>query len=647
MTCPRCQLENPAPAKFCLQCGAPVDGPAPSAKSYADLESENERLRRSLGETHAHVSEALEQQTATSEILRVISRSPTDVQPVFDAIAGSALRLCGATHSVVGRYDGELLHLAAHAHVGAEGVEAMRQLFPMRPSRTITSTRAILDRTVVHLPDVLEDPDYDRPTALAMQNRATLAVPMLRGGKPIGTIFVGRPAPQPFTEEQIELLKTFADQAVIAIENVRLFTELESRNAALTEALEQQTVTSDILRVISGSPTDVQPVLDAVAESAARLCEAPDVSIFLREADYLRVAAHWGVIPSDAGLPLNGETGVGSAVLEGETIHVADMQATADRFPISFENARRLRFRTALNVPLMRDGVAIGVISLRRNEAHLFTERQVTLLETFADQAVIALENVRLFNELQTRSDELEQKSRQLEAASQHKSEFLANMSHELRTPLNAVLGFSEVLNERLFGELNEKQADYLKDIHASGQHLLSLINDILDLSKIEAGRMELELTDFDLPSAIDNALMLVRERAGRRCIALHQATDDRLGQIRGDERKIKQVILNLLSNAIKFTPDAGRIDVRATALDGSVEVSVNDTGIGIAPEDQQLIFEEFRQVGTAAKTVEGTGLGLALSRKFIELHGGRIWVKSQVGAGSTFTFTIPMHYGE
>ena len=216
-------------------------------------------------------------------------------------------------------------------------------------------------------------------------------------------------------------------------------------------------------------------------------------------------------------------------------------------------------------------------------------------------------------------------------------------MSHELRTPLNAIIGFSEVLTDRMFGELNDKQDEYLKDIYASGQHLLSLINDILDLSKIEAGRMELELepTDFDLPAAIDNALTLVRERAGRRGITLGREIDGRVGMIRGDERKVKQVLLNLLSNALKFTPEGGRIDVRAAVSDGMAEVSVADTGMGIAPEDQEAVFEKFRQVGTADKKVEGTGLGLALSRKFIELHGGRIWVKSELGQGSTFTFTI------
>ena len=289
---------------------------------------------------------------------------------------------------------------------------------------------------------------------------------------------------------------------------------------------------------------------------------------------------------------------------------------------------------------MLRKGEAIGTISVTRGEPGGFTGDEIGLLQTFADQAVIAIENVRLFNELAD-------KSRLLEVASQHKSEFLANMSHELRTPLNAVIGFSEVLSERMFGELNDKQAEYVQDINASGTHLLSLINDILDLSKIEAGRMELELADFHLPQAIENALVLVRERALRRGITLEQSIDPRLGEIQGDERKIKQVLLNLLSNAIKFTPEGGRVGVRAAPVDEHVEVAVSDTGVGIAPEDLEAVFEEFRQVGAAEKKAEGTGLGLALARKFIELHGGRIWVQSQVGVGSTFTFTLPVRHGE
>jgi signal transduction histidine kinase len=323
-------------------------------------------------------------------------------------------------------------------------------------------------------------------------------------------------------------------------------------------------------------------------------------------------------------------------ILDRRTTHIRDIRHDPEYRASPWQTA----FRTVLAVPLLREGLPVGAIGLWRREVQPFSEKQITLVETFANQAVIAIENVRLFNELAVAN-------RELAAASQHKSEFLANMSHELRTPLNAIIGFSEVLSERMFGELNEKQDEYLKDINASGTHLLSLINDILDLSKIEAGRMELDLTEFDLPTALDSALTLVRERAGRRGIALHMNVDDRLGQIQADERKVRQVVLNLLSNAIKFTPEGGRIEVGAVPNDGFVEVSVTDTGVGIAPKDHEAVFEEFRQVGTAEKKVEGTGLGLALSRKFVELHGGRIWVTSQVGVGSTFTFRLPMRCGE
>jgi signal transduction histidine kinase len=293
-------------------------------------------------------------------------------------------------------------------------------------------------------------------------------------------------------------------------------------------------------------------------------------------------------------------------------------------------------FRALLSVPLLREEQVIGSLSLNRHVPGEFPSEVLEVLKTFATQSALAIQNARLFREIAD-------KSRQLEAASRHKSEFLANMSHELRTPLNAIIGFSEVLMQRMFGELNTKQDEYLKDIFDSGRHLLSLINDILDLSKIEAGRMELELTDFDLPTAIDSALTLVRERATRRGIALQKTLDARIGPVQADERKVRQVVLNLLSNAIKFTPEGGRIEVRAIPVDGSVEVSVTDTGVGIAPEDQEAVFEEFRQVGTSAAKQEGTGLGLTLCRKFVELHGGTIWVASAVGAGSTFTFRLPV----
>jgi signal transduction histidine kinase len=279
----------------------------------------------------------------------------------------------------------------------------------------------------------------------------------------------------------------------------------------------------------------------------------------------------------------------------------------------------------------------MGALTVWRKQAGSFSAEVVNLLQTFATQSALAIQNARLFREI-------EDKGRQLEAANRHKSEFLANVSHELRTPLNAIIGFSEVLQERFFGELNEKQAEYTDDILSSGRHLLSLINDILDLSKIEAGRMELEVTTFHLPDAIENALLLIRERASRHGIKLDRVIDDRLGDFTGDERKVKQILVNLLTNAVKFTPEGGQIKIEASLGDNAVIISVTDTGIGIAKEDQEAIFEEFRQVGSNyAQKREGTGLGLALTRKFVELHGGKIWVESEVGKGATFTFTLPI----
>ncbi len=412
---------------------------------------------------------------------------------------------------------------------------------------------------------------------------------MLREGQVVGTIAVCREEPGAFPDKQIKLLQTFADQAVIAIENVRLFKETK-------EALEQQTAISEILRVISSSPTDVQPVLEAIAERAAKLCDAEVGSMYLTDGDTLRLLASKGPTPDlvrnvDV-LPINRESLSGRAVLEQRTIQVPDLLAAGADYPLSHDIAERLGHRTVVVTPLYREGKPFGTILLRRHEVRPFSEREIALLRTFADQAVIALENVRLFREIQD-------KSRQLETANKHKSEFLANMSHELRTPLNAIIGFSEVLLERLFGELNTKQDDYLKDIHSSGKHLLQLINDILDLSKVEAGRMDLDVASFDLPSAIANAMTLIRERAQRHAITLAQETDPRLGEVVADERKFKQILLNLLTNAVKFTPDGGRIDVSARADGDNLVVAVHDTGIGIAPEDQQAVFEEFRQVGT------------------------------------------------
>jgi two-component system, NtrC family, sensor kinase len=616
--------------------------------AQAVIAIENVRLFKELGARNVALTESLAQQTATGDILRAISGSPVDVQPVFEAIARNAVQLCGGVLGAVFRFDGEFMHVGALRGYSADGEEATRRAFPTRPERRMLAGRAVLSRATVHVPDVLADPEFDyRALAATADWRSLLVIPMLRGGEVLGTVGVTRAQVGPFRDQEIGLLQTFADQAVIAIENVRLFKELQTSNRDLTTALDTQTATSDILRVISRSQTDVQPVFDAIVASAVRLLGAYSGTLTRIAGEQIELAAITSTSDvGDAALrarfpqPLSSAGPHARTIRDRVPLNIADAH-TDPRLPEAVHAYARVRgYRSQVAVPLLRHDEAIGTISLTRGEPGGFTVDEIGLLQTFADQAVIAIENVRLFNELAAAN-------RDLKAASQHKSEFLANMSHELRTPLNAVIGFSEVLTDRMFGELNEKQEEYLKDIYASGTHLLSLINDILDLSKIEAGRMELELTDFDLPQAIDNALTLVRERAGRRNITLQMSVDERLGEVRADERKIRQVVLNLLSNAIKFTLEGGRIEVAAMPRDGSVEISVSDTGIGIAPEDQEKVFEEFRQVGTADKKAEGTGLGLTLCRKFIELHGGRIWVTSQVGTGSTFTFTIPVRHGE
>jgi len=416
--------------------------------------------------------------------------------------------------------------------------------------------------------------------------------------------------------------------------------KVEERTAELTQTLDQQTAISEVLRVISSTPSDVKPVLDSVAERATRLCDATATAIYVLEGGVMRRTAFSGpaALQGTETMAYQPGTITGRAIAEGKAMHVEDVEHARDLYPVSWERAQKFgQHHSMLAVPLMREGKPFGTMFLRRTEVRPFSEKQIALANTFADQAAIAIENVRLFKEIQ-------EKSAQLEVANKHKSEFLANMSHELRTPLNAIIGFSEVLIERMFGEVNEKQADYLKDIHESGRHLLSLINDILDLSKIEAGRMDLEVSSFHLPTAISNAMTLIRERAQRHSIHLGLDVDQRLGEFHADERKFKQILLNLLSNAVKFTPDGGRVDVSAKLDTTCVAIAVKDTGIGIAQEDHGAVFEEFKQVGRDyTRKAEGTGLGLALTKRFVELHGGEITLASHPGKGSTFTVTLPI----
>ena len=607
-------------------------------KTFADqavIAIENVRL---FNET----KEALERQTATAEILGVISQSQTEVQPVFDAIVRSASRLCDGEAALVARFDGALIHLAAQYNLRPGTEDVLPRLFPRPPGREMAVGRAIMTGTIVHIHDAHMDPDYDPEVARPQGLRSVLVVPMLREGKPIGCFGVSRARPGAFSDTHIELMKTFADQAVIAIENVRLFTELQARTVELTRSVGQLTALGEVSRALS-STLDLETVLNTIAARASELAGTNACTVY--EYDDATGEFHWRAsanpdeeVEAVARLTKipRGVGAQGRMAVTRAPVQIPDIAAEGAYHGPLRDVLLQTGTRAILAVPLLRDDELVGGLTVNRKTPGEFTPEVVELLKTFATQSALAIQNARLFRELAD-------KSHQLEVASQHKSEFLANMSHELRTPLNAIIGFSEVLSEKMFGELNEKQEEYSKDIHASGQHLLSLINDILDLSKIEAGRMELELSDFHLPTALHSALTLVRERAGRRGVALHVSVDERLGQIQADERKVRQVVLNLLSNAIKFTPEGGRIEVGAVPKDGLVEISVSDTGVGIAPEDQEAVFEEFRQVGTADKKVEGTGLGLTLCRKFVELHGGRIWVKSELGVGSTFTFSLPL----
>jgi signal transduction histidine kinase len=608
--------------------------------AQAVIAIENVRLFKELQARNAELTESLEQQTVTSEILRIISSSPTDTQPVFDAIVNSGVHLFGGMNMSLRLVKGDYIERVASTLTLDEPAQSRGELRIAVNDPQRGTSRAIVRREVVQLPDILAD-EAANPRLIEQRRthgfRALLAAPLLRDNEAIGVISITRATPGPFTDKQIALLKTFASQAVIAIENVRLFNELQTRNAELSESLAQQTATAEILKVISSSPTDTQPVFDAIVKNCGSLFHDSGVGLWLVNKNELHPLA---VMSTSARLrnpvPIDRLSAVGACVLDGGVRHLPDLEIAAEQYPRTGQLGLMSGYKSGIYAPLLHSGQAIGALAVVRRESGAFDDTDIALLCTFADQAVIAIENVRLFKEIQ-------QKSAELEVANRHKSEFLASMSHELRTPLNAILGFSEVLSEQMFGEVNAKQAEYLHDIHTSGAHLLSLINDILDLSKIEAGRMDLELSEFDIAQALENALSLMRERATRHGINLDLRCEPGIGPWTADERKFKQIMLNLLSNGVKFTPAGGSIAVRAASANGAIEISVTDTGVGIRPEDQALVFEEFRQVGSdSGAKAQGTGLGLALTKKFVELHGGTIGVHSEPGRGSTFSFTLP-----
>ncbi len=416
----------------------------------------------------------------------------------------------------------------------------------------------------------------------------------------------------------------------------RLYQQIESRNRDLTEALEQQTATSEILQVIAGSPTDIQPVLDAVAQSAARLCDASDAQILRVEADILRLVASYGSLPTSETRPISRQVVSGRAVIDRQTIHVHDIAAAEDEFPDTRARGIPRGIRTLLATPLLREGTPIGTILIRRTEVRPFTDKQIALLKTFADQAVIAIENVRLFHEI-------EEKSKQLESANRHKSEFLARVSHDLRTPLNAIMGFTRIVLRRMEGQLPDLQKENLQKVMISSEHLLGLINTLLDLAKIDAGKMEAIAETFRVEEIVNMTTATVEPllKDGRVRIVRDIAPD--LPPLKTDRDMLKQILFNLLSNAAKFT-EQGEIKVSASRENGTLKLAVSDSGIGMKPAALEHIFEEFQQAEkTTASKYGGTGLGLAIVKKFVNLMGGEIVVESEVGKGSKFTITMPM----
>ena len=608
-------------------------------ESYADLEKKVE-LR-----TH-ELSESLEQQTATSEVLRVISSSPGELDPVFEAMLANATKLCEAQYGALWMCDGDAFRAVAfHGPLPAAYIEQWQVGKSFRLGAEVPAVRAVASGRPVQLEDIRATEGYRNGLPLFVSGadlagiRTVLAVPMVKEDQAVGVIVIYRTeVPRLFNNKQIAVVESFASQAVIAIENARLLNELRQRTDELARSVGELRTLGEVSQTVN-STLDLTTVLETIVAKAVQLSgtEGGAIYSFNDTSREFQLSATYGMsddlITELTRQHVGLSDAVGNAVEQRKPLQVADMRNE----PASAINQAVLDagFRARLIMPLIGAERVVGALVVRRRAPGEFASSTMELLQTFAAQSVLAIENANLFHEI-------EEKGRQLAAASQHKSQFLANMSHELRTPLNAILGYTELILDNIYGDIPDKARATLDRVQANGRHLLGLINDVLDLSKIEAGQLNLTLGDYAIKDVVYNVFSAVESLANNKSLALKVELAPDMPRARGDERRLTQVLLNLVGNAIKFT-DKGEVAIRVSSADGSLTVAVHDTGPGISKADQAKIFEEFQQADSSTtKEKGGTGLGLAIAKRIVEMHGGRLWVESEIGDGSTFAFTVP-----
>jgi signal transduction histidine kinase len=599
-------------------------------ESYAGLEQKVEQRTHEL-------SEALEQQTATSDVLQVISSSPGELGPVFKAMLENAVRICDAKFGVLFLYEDGKFRPAAQTDLPPDFAAFLEERGPFAPPAGAAFDRIVQEKNVVQVLDDLHEP---APTpASKFGARTLIGVPMLKESDLIGVIGIFRLEVRAFTDKQIDLVSNFASQAVIAIENVRLLNELRARTDELAQSVSELRALGEVSQAVN-STLDLETVLDTIVSKAVQLCgtDAGTIYVYDSATAEFEPRANYGMNDDLIASIKEIHTGISAAVAEATRarvpVQVPDLRA--EPASLAQEIVLRAGYRARLIVPLLGADAVVGALVVRRKAPGEFPKSTVDLLQTFAAQSVLAIQNAHLFSEI-------EEKGRQLEVASQHKSQFLANMSHELRTPLNAILGYTELILDEIYGTVPEKARAVLERVQSNGKHLLGLINDVLDLSKIEAGQLTLSLNDYSIKDVVHNVFSVVESLATAKQLALKVEVPPDLPAAHGDERRLTQVLLNLVGNAIKFT-DQGEVKIKAAAANGSYTLSVHDTGPGIATADQKKIFEEFQQADSSAtKKKGGTGLGLSISKRIVEMHGGRIWVESDVGHGSTFSFEVPV----